>query len=423
MACPPPEKTPGAAAPGDAAHAALVALGYLVLARKPGGGFRLVSPPGAPSGITPTPPRDLLELLENRPPSAATFVGSFLERAEEHWRNRSTVALRSGPWSESDPGGEELWYEGVAISTEAGPLLVFERLGARFEAERLLLQRVRLFRLAADQTIAELRRSAEELRDDRNELARLAGEKAAELESTRVELEAALADRLAAEQRAAHLRRHVGRLAQELAHSQESERRALATDLHDGVGQLLALTKIQLATLRWAATDADRERGFESLRELLDEIIRYTRTLTFELGSPGLEALPFDDAARSLAEAAARRGALQLTFRSDGAEKPLRPEARRIALQGLRELVTNAAKHSQAKHLEVHSTLQGAELRLIVADDGRGFSAGGTPEANRGGLGLQSLRARMESLGGRLETRNRPDHGAEVVLVVPCRGR
>lgn len=205
-----------------------------------------------------------------------------------------------------------------------------------------------------------------------------------------------------------------------LQSTEERERRRLAQDLHDSIGQLLAFSSRELKRLHQISP----EFLAESLHEIgvqLDQAVQQTRTLSFNL-SPGiLYDLGLETALEELLEQFERNYKFSCCLTVCPAPKPLAESTRVFLYRAVRELLTNAAKHAEPRHIDVSLTREGDDLQVIVADDGCGFQV--SPESDTlmtsHGFGLFGLRERLDALGGRLELDTAPGRGARVTLTVP----
>lgn len=210
-------------------------------------------------------------------------------------------------------------------------------------------------------------------------------------------------------------------LASELSLTEERERRRLAADLHDHIGQILALSQIKLGALRQEAASPEAETSVNEIREFIGQAIRYTRSLTYELGLPILYDLGLEAALEWLAEQLQEQHGLKIEVHRDQQPKPLGEAARVLVFRVVRELLTNAIKHAQASRVEVWITQEGPFLQIRVVDDGVGFDAdaqgGGAYKFS--GYGLFSIRERLSSLGGSLELASLPGQGTGVSITVP----
>jgi PAS domain S-box-containing protein len=232
-----------------------------------------------------------------------------------------------------------------------------------------------------------------------------------------VVLDVSTVERLAAENLQMRLTQQHVRI-EAVLEAQEEERRRLAESLHNGLGQLLFATKLQLnqltavpqlvsaPTLVTAQREADR---------LLSEAIRQTRTLSHEL-LPGVVAefgldAALQDICRDLNTPTLCWQCLVLLHKDYPLPLPLQVAVYRLA----QELTQNVAKHAQARHatLEVE-TLPGWVL-LHLEDDGRGFE----PTAPTTGIGLKTLRHRVALLGGTAHLQSTVGQGTRLQLRIP----
>jgi len=210
-------------------------------------------------------------------------------------------------------------------------------------------------------------------------------------------------------------------LASELSLTEERERRRLAADLHDHIGQILALAQIKLGELHQVAFTPDSLNTVGEIRDFIGQAIRYTRSLTFELGLPVLYDLGLEAAVEWLADQFKEQHGLTIRIREDDQPKPLGEAASLLTFRVLRELLTNVVKHSQATEVDISMTRDGNFLSLDVVDNGIGFDAGefGGKPGRAGGYGLFSIRERLNHLGGYLEVASVPGQGTSATIVVP----
>jgi len=211
------------------------------------------------------------------------------------------------------------------------------------------------------------------------------------------------------------------KLALELSLTEARERRAIAEDLHDHIGQALAFIRRKLVKLQGDAIFSGHDRTVSSLRELLEQTIKYTRNLTFEICPPLLYELGLKDTLDWLGEEAQKKYGLTIRVKSSGGETELSGDLSMFLYKAVRELVTNAAKHAEAGKMDILLQWEPQSLALTVKDDGKGFNAP-RPEtggSEPGGFGLFSIKERLKCLGGTLEVLSAPGEGAEIRLKVP----
>ena len=210
------------------------------------------------------------------------------------------------------------------------------------------------------------------------------------------------------------------RLANQLCLTEERERRDIAENLHDHLGQGLALMKMRLRGLRGDAVFGGHDRALNELLGLCDQAIRYTRDLTFELSPPVLYELGLGPALEWLAEDVSHKHQLQVSFQEKGRQDI--PIPLRIMLwKSCRELLHNVVKHAEARQVQIKLDSSSAGVSLGVRDDGRGFDC---PQARREageGFGLFSIEERLRQLGGVMRIITGPGQGTHVLLEAPTR--
>lgn len=205
---------------------------------------------------------------------------------------------------------------------------------------------------------------------------------------------------------------------------EERERRRIAADLHDNIGQTLALSKIKLGYLSELVSSDDHRETVEEIRELMEQSIQYTRSLTSELSPPLLYELGFEEAVESLAEQMQKKHGTRIDFEDDGQPKPLDDAARIVLYKAVRELLVNVVKHSRAHRADVSIRRDGDFIEIIVRDDGVGFKDSREEAHGRStesGFGLFNIRERLESIEGRFEVDSGPGCGTRVIIRAPLR--
>lgn len=203
----------------------------------------------------------------------------------------------------------------------------------------------------------------------------------------------------------------------EAAVATERERARIAVDLHDHLGQALALAQIQLAMLSKTVPAEARAAVAECARTVASAL-GDTRTLTFELSPPLLRDLGLAAAIDGLAEQLTARFGLAVTVAGE-APPELDTDVAALLFRAVRELLANVVRHAQATRAEVVIAREGeSALCVEVIDRGEGFDTEAVT-AQRGGIGLPSVRERMESLGGSLTLTSERGIGTRARLSVP----
>ncbi len=210
-------------------------------------------------------------------------------------------------------------------------------------------------------------------------------------------------------------------VALELSLTEERERRRLATDLHDHVGQILALAQIKLGALRESASNG-QVGPLDEIRQLIEQTIRYTRSVGFELSPPILYDLGFEAAVEWLAEQVQEQHGVHIKVAADRNPKPLNDEIRILLFQLLRELLTNMVKRAKPNNVAILISRNGSSLGVEIENDGLEVDLGTeTLAPSPNGLGLFSIRERLRYLGGRLQVESDPGHGTKMSLWVPLK--
>lgn len=201
------------------------------------------------------------------------------------------------------------------------------------------------------------------------------------------------------------------RLSGELLHSRDDERKMIAQDLHDGIGQTLIALSLTLAKAKEAVRRPPR--GLQKLladsMELTDQCLREARALTYLLHPPLLEhgglayALPW--LSRNLTE----RSGVRIDVFVDGSVGRFTPEIESCFFRVAQEALQNSIVHSGSASATIRLRREGDVLKLKVQDSGRGFGASGDKDGSNGGIGLISMKERMDRIGGRLAVSSSPE--------------
>ena len=269
--------------------------------------------------------------------------------------------------------------------------------------------------------ITERKRAEEQLQKARDELEIRVEQRTADLERVNKELRNEIAERKKAEEKLLVYQKQLRSLASELSLSEERLRRRIATNVHDHVGQNLAISKIKIESLRESVSSSELAKGLEEIRDLIAQAIESTRSLTFELSPPVLYELGFEAAMEWLVKQTRQQYGLSTEFKGNGQTKLLDDNVRILLFQAVRELLVNVAKHAQAHNVTVSTRRVGNEIQVSVEDDGVGFDISQTrsQDYKTAGFGLFSIRERLGHIGGHLEVESEPGFGTRVTLVAP----
>jgi PAS domain S-box-containing protein len=204
-------------------------------------------------------------------------------------------------------------------------------------------------------------------------------------------------------------------VASAMAMTEERERRALASDLHDSVGQLLSLLSIKARALRETVQGEPLLESVREVEELVRELDQHVTTLTFDLSPPLLYDVGLVAAAEWLAERMKERYgltvALEVKRQIDGLDEIVRVTLYRA----LREALINAAKHASTDHASVEIEERAGRISITITDGGVGFEV----ESVTGRFGLIGMRKRIEHLGGSVQIDSEIGRGTTVSLSLP----
>jgi PAS domain S-box-containing protein len=233
-----------------------------------------------------------------------------------------------------------------------------------------------------------------------------------------------IAERKRAEEKLFVYQAQLKSLASELTLTEERERRRIATELHDRIGQLLVISKVKLGALREFEQSDEFTGAVNEICDSLDQSIQNTRSLTFDLSSPILYELGFEAAvAEWLDEQIREKHGIETEFIDDGQPKPLDDDISVLLFRDVRELLINVVKHAQADKVKVAVRRIDNEIYVSVEDDGVGFNISEITSiaTKTRGFGLFSIRERLEQLGGRLEIDSKPGCGTRVTVIAPLK--
>ena len=203
--------------------------------------------------------------------------------------------------------------------------------------------------------------------------------------------------------------------------AEEHERQRIAAGLHDGVGQLLFAVTLKLQQVCLLVKSAPLTALLDEAKELVDQSLRETQSLTFDFGFPILHEAGLAEALRDLCARMQAQYHLDVRFAADGDHQPLPEEVGIILFQAVRELLLNVVKHTHASGAQVDLALADGQVRVSVLDDGIGCDAAqaGLGTSPTGHFGLLNIRERLGRVAGRMYFDAATTNGCRVVLEVP----
>ncbi|MFB6249909.1 MAG: CheR family methyltransferase [Salinibacter sp.] len=207
-------------------------------------------------------------------------------------------------------------------------------------------------------------------------------------------------------------------LSEALTSAEQRERERISQVLHDDLQQTIFAARMRIDHLRGQATlNADQDELADRAITLLDESVEKTRNLSSELNPPvGDQSLR--DALDWLAVQMDESYDLAVEVEADGSLKTTDKNLRFLLFRLVRELLFNVVKHAETDEARVEMIESERRLRVVVADEGAGFDPSRLDDQG-GGLGLVSVRERIQMIGGEVDIASTPGEGTRVTIDVP----
>lgn len=212
-------------------------------------------------------------------------------------------------------------------------------------------------------------------------------------------------------------------LSSELSLAEERERRRISAELHDRIGQTLAITKIRLGALIKSTSPPSQVTQIEEIRELVKQTIYHTRLLTVELSPPILYELGFVPAVEWYTEQIQEQSAIKIQFENDSHPKPLDEDVMVFLFKAVQELLFNVVKHASSKTVRVVIRENNDKILILVEDDGVGFEIHEkwSQIKKKMTFGLFNIRERLDHIGGSFEIKSAPNYGTRAKIIAPLK--
>src|SRR6266851_872699 len=219
------------------------------------------------------------------------------------------------------------------------------------------------------------------------------------------------------------LNRELRRLSGNLIASQDEERRRIARELHDGLGQDLTVAKIMLqGVFRQDQSAESREQAIADINKLIDGALQQVRNVSYLLHPPLLDEVGLRSALGWYVDGLSKRSGIEITMGTQPPDFPrLAPELETTLFRVIQEALTNVFRHSQASKASVMLEKRENDIAATIHDDGVGVSEAISEfRHNSIGVGIGGMRQRIKELGGDFFLRNsRPGTIVEVIIPVP----
>lgn len=210
-------------------------------------------------------------------------------------------------------------------------------------------------------------------------------------------------------------------MASELNLAEERERRKIAVDLHDDLGQTLAMIRIKLSSLKSENHEPRITEELLDMEKSVTHAIKSSRSLTYELSPPVLYEFGLIAAVNWKLDQISNEHKIATSLKAPSELPKLREELLILLFRAVGELLNNIVKHAKAKKVSVVFDMDGKCLNILVTDDGLGFDASklGKQNGEASGIGLFSLRERLEYFDGALTIDSDAKKGSKVYITIP----
>jgi signal transduction histidine kinase len=210
----------------------------------------------------------------------------------------------------------------------------------------------------------------------------------------------------------------------QLIASQEEERKRIAAELHDSLGQRLVIVKnLAMFFLRAQGEDAVNSGKLRSIEEISAEAARAideTREISYNLRPFQLDRLGLTKAIEGIVRTASAASAVQFSPQLDNIDEVFPEELRINFYRIVQESVSNVMKHAEATEVSIRVERTADQVVLTIRDNGKGFTPGvAKSESDRGGFGMTGMAERARSLGGRVAVQSAPGHGTVLWVRIP----
>jgi len=250
----------------------------------------------------------------------------------------------------------------------------------------------------------------EELRRHREELESLVSERTIELKESYNRLKEEIGERKRAEER-------LRALSHRLVQLQEEEKRNIARELHDEIGQSLTVLKLFLDRLHSSGSDGDASPDLEQARALVKRVMGQLRNLSLTLRPTMLDDLGLLPTLQWHMERYQSQTHISVNFRHSGLQKKIPREVSTAAYRIVQEALTNVARHANTGEVMVCVRAEKGALLVEVEDHGVGFDIGKARDG--GSVGLSGMSERVLSLNGSLTIESTPESGTYILAELP----
>ena len=200
--------------------------------------------------------------------------------------------------------------------------------------------------------------------------------------------------------------------------AEEAERKRIATDLHDGVGQIMSAAKMNLSAYEHYTKfqTAEQQEYFQKIISLVDSGCKEVRSVSHNMMPNALLKNNLSEAINEFINKLDNR-TLKVYLHSEGFEDPVNSNIETVLYRVIQECVNNVIKHAEANVLDISLVKEANEITATIEDNGRGFEVNKT--AYKDGIGLKNIFTRVEFLKGTVDFTSAPGKGTLVAIYIP----
>ena len=201
--------------------------------------------------------------------------------------------------------------------------------------------------------------------------------------------------------------------------AEEKERRRIAQDLHDGIGQILSAAKLNLSSLESTivTTNQAQKDALKNTLDLIDDSVKEVRTVSHNMMPNVLIKLGLASAVREFITKLGNLPNLKIDLEIVGLNERLEENAETALYRAIQEIVNNIIKHAKADKISIQLIRHDKELSVVIEDNGVGFDVDRINEF--GGIGLKNILSRVEFINGSVHFDSLPGRGTTVLIDVP----
>ena len=191
---------------------------------------------------------------------------------------------------------------------------------------------------------------------------------------------------------------------------QEQTLKTISQEIHDNIGQVLSLAKLNLNTLK-----LNEEQKLNDTKQLVSKAINDLRDLSRSLHGDKIAELGLPDAIDNELKILQNTGQFNTQFKTKGHTYKLTPQKEMVLFRIVQEAMNNAVKHSRAKNITVQLQYEPSQFILTISDDGDGFDTVALPAAQKG-IGLNSMQNRAALIGGTFSIQSAQGNGTVITI-------